>query len=93
MAIPRHEAYQCGIAAAAYDLEHLVLAFGADNVRTMIEAIEQGKINSVRKMLRKWTMYKYGDSYSMLDEMCGTNTNYGLTARTAAKNGASTEKV
>lgn len=88
--IPRHEAYQCGIAPAAYDLEHLILAFGSTNVRAMIEEIEHGNINGVRKMLRKWTLHRYGDKYSMIDQMCGTETAYGLTPRTAARNGAST---
>lgn len=88
--IPRHEAYQCGIASAAYDLEHLFLAFGATNVRTMLDAIERGNIEGVRKMLRKWTLHKYGDKYAMIDQMCDTETAYGLTPRTAARNGAST---
>lgn len=91
--IPRHEAYQCGIASAAYDLEHLYLAFGGTNVRVMLEEIERGNIEGVRKMLRKWTMYRYGDKYAMIDHMCHTETAYGLTQSTAANNGASTAIV
>lgn len=91
--IPRHEAYQCGIAPAAYDLEHLFLAFGGTNVRAMLDAIERGEIELVRRMLRKWTLHRYGDKYSMIDQMCDTETAYGLTPRTAARNGASTEIV
>lgn len=91
--IPRHEAYQCGIAPAAYDLEHLILGFGANNVRAMIDTIERGEIDKVRRMLRKWTLHRYGDKYAMIDHMCGTETEYGLTPSTAAKNGASTAIV
>ncbi len=91
--IPRHRSYQTGIASAAYDLEHLILAFGADNVRTMIVEIEQGNLEGVRKMLRTWTLHQFGDQFAMIDHMCNTNTAYGLTARTAAINGASTAEV
>lgn len=91
--IPRHRSYQTGIASAAYDLEHMYLAFGADNVRTMLIEIEQGNIEGVRKMLRAWTKHQFGDKFAMIDHMCSTETAYGLTAATAAKNGASAHNV
>lgn len=91
--IPRHRAYASGIAPAAYDLEHLLLAFGMTNVIAMAEQIQRGNKTAVSKMLRKWTLHQFGPEYSMIDEMCNTQTAYGLTASTAANNGASTDKV
>jgi hypothetical protein len=91
--IPRHEAYATGIAAASYDLEQLILAFGASNVMAMIEAITAGQKPAVDKMLRKWTMHRFGDKFAMIDHICYTETAYGLTQRAAANNGASTKLV
>lgn len=90
--IPRHRAYASGIASAAYDLEHLLLAFGMNNCIHMLEQIERGNTEAVRKMLRNWTLHQYGPEYSMIDEACNTQTAYGLTARTAAANGASSKR-
>ena len=86
--IPRHIAYETGIAAAQYDLTHLITAFGVDNVITLTKEIASGNHDGVRAMLKKWTLHRYGDKFSMVDELCGTDTKYGLTASTARNNGA-----
>jgi len=82
------QSYSRGISSLVYHMEAAHKFLGADNLINLVKEIDAGNIRGVRRTMEALIEHNHGNAYAMIDWACDTDTHYGLTRATSAKNGA-----